>query len=119
MKKIVALLLLLALSLTFAGCKKGDDPDTVRLRIEKSVTDAVIDNISIAYELDGEPEITFDINEAVENIYSVGGEITVLDTSGCYYSGLYDATVTYEPKNDVYTADCNVGVLFEKEADKL
>lgn len=114
MKKILALLLAIALCVGLCACGGSKEPE---INPESEAADAVrsriMVEIALGYDTVGVPSITTYVDQVGENTYEVTGKVTVKDKYGDSYTGKYDATVEYDPATEDCDVDLSLGSLYK------
>lgn len=115
MKRTLALILVLVLCLSLCACgSKGKNSEkSISDRAADAVSSQIKVYISLAYDINGVPQVTTYVDEISTNNFEVTGKVTIRDQYGDTYTGKYDATAVYDPETDQFDVDYDVGKLYK------
>lgn len=118
MKKVISVLLIVVLCVSFAACSSGGDDTEVKSpqeRIRNVVYNRILVNVLAKYDTQGSPNVTYYLDPISDNTFEVSGRVTVRDKYGDSYSAKYDCVAEYKPDtDDVAITDFELGGFYKQ-----
>lgn len=112
MKKFLCLALVAILCCSFISCGNKEKEPSKEDLVKECVKDRIDVKLMLSYDITGNIQATYFLDEVRTNVFEVTGKVTVKDKYGDSYSGKYDAVVEYDPQSK----KCS---LEDLEIDKL
>ena len=114
MKKILCFALVVILCCSFISCEnKGAEPSKEDL-VKECVKNRIGVELMLSYDITGNIQTTYFLDEVSTNVFEVTGKVTVKDKYGDTYSGKYDAVVEYDPQTKKCSIeDLEIGKLYK------
>lgn len=114
MKKLLSLALAIIFCFSLFACGNKDKEPSVEDLVKECVKDRIDVELVLSYDITGNIQATYFLDEVSENVFEVTGKVTVKDKYGDNYSGKYDAIVEYNPQsNKCSLENLDIGKLYK------
>lgn len=115
MKKVISLIMVLALCLGLCACggNSSKGKQTPKEKAVSTLESYIGVQIALRYDTVGPTHITTYVEELGDNAFGISGKVTVQDKYGDSYTGTYDAEVVYNPETDKCDVDLELGTLYK------